>query len=866
VLNIKNPVMNFNYCKNGSNTPISKLTTNHEKISNNRNIEIHNQYQEGLNKISQEIFNGDPPSTPKNLEETSSQSLLTGNYWDQGNDTDGDGKFNQLIIVTEINITVEQIYNLTIDLNSVLGYYSWQMFSAEYCSIGIQNMSIPFNVAEIYSEELVTSYQIVKTQITANFIILEEDYSNYTTQIYPYTAFDPPRVYQKDLVFHSTQDTNGNGYIDEFYFAASFAITVEGYYLFNVAYHTTEDNYSSWLFTGGWYGIHNSLNIEFYFDPTQLYSREINTSYTFDSIFIEDKDQNYIGNVQINYITPVFNFNDFEPPEVHPTGRYWDHGIDTNSNGKIDSLAVIIELDVTLPRVAVQTGYHIVVDLSFGTIRRSTRNTVQYYQDGLVNTTLEFDTSTFYNYFTYSEKISDRFTITWIRITDSFSEIVYESQMSFITSEYFFYDFDSPLIAIEDNSNFIYFANLEGWEGSGTIENPYIIEGLSLNGTTFSFPIIEIRNTQIHFIIQECILFGSEIGIRLVNVENAVLRNNTFLDTDMGIESRYCTNIYISGNNFNTDEATGVKAEQVQHLSILGNDMKNTERAIIIQHARDVSISNNVILSSDGWTGIDLEEVNHSNITNNRISGFHFTGILLEVCTYIEISKNIIFRNGDAIRIGGSLPYLPFSSRFNNISTNLICENNAYGVYMGDLSTLNLIKFNILSNDYTNGSYLAFDSGTNNTFFQNYWNELVESSIDGGNNNDLFPLLKANHLSSPRIIQPNGGEKYSSTVIVQWVGAKDVFNQNLNYSVFYSSDNGTTWHFLSSDYGSSTTSGEIRYKYDWKVNRSEILLGSSYLIRVKVSDPFGFSNVVTSNSTFTIGKQEDVFMNSSFFG
>ncbi|MHA2157219.1 MAG: NosD domain-containing protein, partial [Candidatus Hodarchaeales archaeon] len=378
-----------------------------------------------------------------------------------------------------------------------------------------------------------------------------------------------------------------------------------------------------------------------------------------------------------------------------------------------------------------------------------------------------------------------------------------------------------------------------------------------LNGTTYSFPIIEIRNTQDHFVIQKCVLIGADFGIKLVDVKNAYIANNTFLEPGVGIELQNCMDININQNMLISKEKTGIIAEQTENISIKNNEIKNAERGIIFYLARGISLSNNVLSSNNGWVGIKLEELNYSNITENQVHGFNYAGILLDACTSIKIQKNLVFENFDALIIGGHLPQPPYSSRWNNVSENLICENYGYGIKLDYLAKYNSFQRNIISNMYQNGSFLVLDPGENNTFRNNYWQGFTDIQIEGGNNEDLNPLSHPYHLTPPTLIHPIGGETFSGEIVIQWFPANDMFNQDLNYSIYYSPDNGTSWEFLNLKYTPLITiGGMVGFKNQWIINHSIIIPGSNYLIRIIVSDPFGFSVMDTSDSPFTIELQE----------
>lgn len=104
-----------------------------------------------------------------------------------------------------------------------------------------------------------------------------------------------------------------------------------------------------------------------------------------------------------------------------------------------------------------------------------------------------------------------------------FSKIQGNSDISYINH--------SP-IRIENNSDF----SLYSFPGNGTVDNPYIIENLSISNGSISN--IVIINSSAHFIIRNFVLdgiSGNYTGISLTNVSNAQIINNSISKTSIGI-------------------------------------------------------------------------------------------------------------------------------------------------------------------------------------------------------------------------------------------------------------------------------------------------------------------------------------------
>jgi hypothetical protein len=122
------------------------------------------------------------------------------------------------------------------------------------------------------------------------------------------------------------------------------------------------------------------------------------------------------------------------------------------------------------------------------------------------------------------------FTLCAVDVSVSPSSMTMKKQYVSILSAYIAH---AP-IYIEDSTNKSQFENL-GFPGNGTMIDPYIIEGLSIDGNDTS-PCIEIRNplatsgvTGSYFVIRDCYLYNGTDGVLLWDATVGVIEYNVIV-------------------------------------------------------------------------------------------------------------------------------------------------------------------------------------------------------------------------------------------------------------------------------------------------------------------------------------------------
>jgi parallel beta-helix repeat protein len=188
-------------------------------------------------------------------------------------------------------------------------------------------------------------------------------------------------------------------------------------------------------------------------------------------------------------------------------------------------------------------------------------------------------------------------------------------------------------IFIDDNSDF---AN-QSWPGEGTVEQPYVIAGLMINGSTVA---INITNTNVHFFIKDCWLNGTSVNvIELNSVSHARISNNTILSGERGVTAFHCDDITIIDNLFYSFSWAGVYMEDCSFSTLENNNCTTCFVGLHIEQSNDIWIEDNYCTGCLGGIEIYLQS-EYITVYNNTLID-NDVGIGL----YADCSNNLITSN-----------------------------------------------------------------------------------------------------------------------------------------------------------------------------------------------------------------------------
>ncbi|MFX1510993.1 MAG: right-handed parallel beta-helix repeat-containing protein [Promethearchaeota archaeon] len=328
----------------------------------------------------------------------------------------------------------------------------------------------------------------------------------------------------------------------------------------------------------------------------------------------------------------------------------------------------------------------------------------------------------------------------------------------------FLLKFREPIF-IDGDEDFAYQAALEGWPGSGTESDPYIIEGYKIFDSTAN--LVHIQNTMVYFTLRDNRLnglSGSYNGTYLFNVKHGTLVDNTIYNCRTGVllsdsSANTITNNYITHN--------------LEYGVFLENSASNIIEYNTISNIGTLTASSRGTRSIQAFSrghGIFLDPSNGNTISNNEILNNIGDGVSLIGSVDNTITENKIHDNGD-ISNGRSIQAFSRGhgifldpSDGNTISNNDIYNNDANGVSIID-SEYNTITGNKIHDNKgiaipppedSGRSIQAFSRGhgifldpSNHTMISN--NEIYNNNGDG-----VSVLDSSYNTISENIIRGNG--------------------------------------------------------------------------------------------------------------
>ncbi len=316
-----------------------------------------------------------------------------------------------------------------------------------------------------------------------------------------------------------------------------------------------------------------------------------------------------------------------------------------------------------------------------------------------------------------------------------FSDV--ESTLSTLTIHHETRECSTPIISqLTSHDPIVITSNLDfetqGWPGSGTELDPYVIESLAIH-VTHSDVSINISNTDVHFEIRHCVLTSNStdtVEIYLEGVSNCEIWNTTFLDSKFGIRMESCEQLIIQDNLFLNLSGKCMYMLRTNNSVFSANNCTNCGGFSSTFSSLSNVFEDNYCYSfiSGKRSGISLYYSNSSIVRNNEIHSIYMSVYMLK-CSDNQLIGNNCTSSAYGLSVGLIENCEIIGNFFNgnhtsykgiffgaNCVSNIVQDNkctlNEIGIYLDEDSNDNKITSNICNNNSI-GIYLDYDCNSN---------------------------------------------------------------------------------------------------------------------------------------------------------
>ena len=293
-------------------------------------------------------------------------------------------------------------------------------------------------------------------------------------------------------------------------------------------------------------------------------------------------------------------------------------------------------------------------------------------------------------------------------------------------------------------------------EGSGTPEDPYIIENIFL--TAIGTQGIFIDKTNFPIILRNIVVIGADVGhglnipkdkilyggIIIYAAENVILENVTIFGNYIGINVYNSQNIVIK-DSLVSSCFKGIEISHATQVTLEDLRLFFNTKGVFVDNSNDVSIKSSIVVNSFQY-GVQITGSKNMEISDNTI-GFAVTGISIENTANIIVTGNVVFDNSLGL-------FLSKGSSGVDVSRNIFYNNKGFGVSImpgtEDITVVqNSFFYNRETKDYyeVNVSQAQDVGGTaiwNTSEFGNYWHDWAGTSVDYNNDEILdaaYPIF-----------------------------------------------------------------------------------------------------------------------------
>lgn len=293
-----------------------------------------------------------PPSAPAVIQAGQHYPGLAdfaGAYSSQVFDTDGDTRYNTLVITAGIVVTAPAVYNVVGWLQDSAAHdIAWATTSASYAA-GNHNVPLSFDGRLIYASGYSGPYKLARAELRIgdHGDLAAVVTPTFTTAAYANSNFQPFDVSLTGSYSSAGRDTNSDTLYNFLDVSVGLNVYKTGSYTVNGALYDASNHLLTNASTNAVLSTGNQTAM-LSFDGFAIRQWRTNGPYRLSYLGVLDGAGNRPAFALQPYTTTAYAYTSFQRGAAEPAGSYSDAGIDTNYNGKYEVLRVSAGISATV--------------------------------------------------------------------------------------------------------------------------------------------------------------------------------------------------------------------------------------------------------------------------------------------------------------------------------------------------------------------------------------------------------------------------------------------------------------------------------------------------------------------------------------
>lgn len=276
------------------------------------------------------------------------------NFSDYLLDEDGDSHPDEIIFEMDIEAKDPGYYDFSLYLGNTTPYdqiYELSRTESAYLHIGENQIEIGFSINDLLVRQLTSPFNIDLAIIKKNDREQQILSDPYRTDEYIQLTFSQPFVITTGHFWDRGIDRNNDSLFEEI--ALDIEVSVRNASFFNIEASLTpeevqESYWDEYTSVNNWIN-EGVTNVTVFFNASSFHSLPSTSVFKITEIRISDLSGRIHVIINNPFLTKIYNNTDFPNPNAIITGRNFYNFHDENLDSFIDTLAILIEVNVTVP-------------------------------------------------------------------------------------------------------------------------------------------------------------------------------------------------------------------------------------------------------------------------------------------------------------------------------------------------------------------------------------------------------------------------------------------------------------------------------------------------------------------------------------